>query len=103
MTGELLVTPQELEAIAQRVEEQTSKYNALYNGIYSDVDSLSNFWIGEASQAFITQIRGFQNDFDSLGKLLMKYAEFLRVAGNNYQNMENINIENARTELNTGR
>lgn len=102
MAGELLVTPQELESTAQRVEEQVSKYKACYDRIYSAVDSLSAHWNGEANQAFAAQIRGFQNDFESMQKLLAKYAEFLRVGGNNYQNAENIIIENARTELSSG-
>lgn len=101
MSGELLVTPQELEATSQRVDEQVSKYKACYDRIYGAVDSLSAHWSGEANQAFVTQIRGFQNDFEGMQKLLAKYAEFLRVSGNNYQNAENIIIENARTELST--
>jgi len=67
------------------------------------VESLASNWEGEANQAFVAQIRGFENDFDNMRKLLEKYGEFLFVSGNNYQNAENIIIENARTELSSGR
>lgn len=100
--GELFVNPQELEAISGRVDEQVARYKSCYDRIYSEVESLSTTWTGEANQAFVTQLRGFQSDFESMQKLLAKYAEFLRVAANNYQRTENINIENARMELTFG-
>jgi len=102
-SGELFVNPQELEAISGRVTEQVSRYKSCYDRIYGEVDSLSATWKGEANLAFVTQIRGFQGDFESMQRLLDKYAEFLRVAANNYQRTENINIENARLELSFGR
>jgi WXG100 family type VII secretion target len=84
------------------VTEKVARYQACYNRIYAEVDNLATGWTGEASLAFITQIRGFESDFDSMKRLLEKYAEFLKVGGNNYQRSENIIIEEARTRLTFG-
>jgi len=101
--GALLVTPQELQQTSEQVKEKASQYKASYDRVYAAVESLAAHWEGEANQAFVAQIRGFENDFDNMRKLLEKYGEFLFVSGNNYQNAENIVIENARTELSSGR
>lgn len=103
MSGSLLVSPQELQAASERVRESTARYKASYDRIYAAVDSLATHWSGEANQAFVAQIRGFENDLDNMRKLLDKYGEFLFVSGNNYQNAENIIITNAGTELSSGR
>ncbi len=97
--GKLFVNPQELEAISGRVDEQVASYRACFDGIYNEVETLKTTWSGEANLAFVAQIEGFKSDFESMQKLLAKYAEFLRVASNNYQRSENINIENARIDL----
>lgn len=103
MADGLIVSPQELQAASERVKEKAAQYKASYDRIYAAVDSLSTHWSGEGNQAFVAQIRGFENDLDNMRKLLEKYSEFLFISGNNYQNAENIIIENARTELSSGR
>jgi len=99
MAGELYVSPEELKSISDRVREQVSRYKTCYDRIYGEVDNLSTTWKGDANLAFTTQIRGFQADFESMHKLLDKYAEFLTVASHNYQRTENINIDNASKML----
>lgn len=102
-TGALYVSPEELKSVAEKTAADTARYKANYEKIYTAVESLNSTWQGEANRAFVTQIEGFKNDFESMKRLLDNYSEFLRVTANNYQNAENINIENARVEITGGR
>jgi WXG100 family type VII secretion target len=100
--GQILVSAQEMVRVAGDVEAQVARYKTNYDRIYNEVDNLSTTWTGEANHAFTTQVRGFQSDFESMRKLLDKYAEFLRMAANNYTRVEQVNINNAATELRFG-
>jgi len=96
------VSFQELPNVAQNVEEKVARYQSCYKKIEDEVRTLSTVWEGDAQKAFETQVMGFQSDFESMKNLLMKYGEFLRMAGNNYGRTEGLIINDAAENLRFG-
>lgn len=67
----------ELRRSAQLIEDKTSRYDAEWAKIYSEIASLRVEWQGQSSDTFNKQIEGYRNDFQELSKVLNSYAEFL--------------------------
>lgn len=101
-SGYLRVSPTELGAVATKVEAETDSYKASYTKIQNEAQDLCTVWTGPASEAFLSRIMSFDNDFKSLNNLLLSYVDFLRAAEANYEENENDIIEVMR-KLSTGR
>ncbi len=57
MSRAITVTPEELTRTANSVEGKTKEYVSLYNKLYSEVDSMSKSWSGEANRAYAADRR----------------------------------------------
>lgn len=101
MANLIRVTPEELLNAAAKVEGWADSYLSLYNRINSNVNELAGTWGGEAHQQYVTQLDGFQDDFNNLYNLLNKYASYLRSAAAKYQQAED-NIKSTAGSLSTG-
>lgn len=102
MSRSINVTPQYLSRIAGEVEGNVNDYVSLYRQLNNEVTSLSSRWKGEGNQAYATQIKGFEPEFDKLKKVLLNYVQFLREAAKIYSQTEN-NIKDGARKLATGR
>lgn len=98
----LKVTPEQLGSIASSVESAIDDYTANYSKIYEEAEMLATAWKGPASEAFLSRINSFENDFKSLNNLLLAYVDFLRTAEANYQTNENEVIDKV-SHLTVGR
>lgn len=101
MANAIRVTPEELISAANNVENWADNYQAIYNRINTNVNELASTWGGEAHQQYVTQLEGFQDDFNNLYTLLNKYASYLRSAAAKYQQAEE-NIKSTAGSLSTG-
>lgn len=72
------VTPEELQASANKIEGKTSEFTKAYDSIYAAVADLRVTYKGEASDTFNQRIEGYRNDFAAAEQALKKYVEFLR-------------------------
>lgn len=72
------VTPEELEASANKIEEKTGEFTKAYSSIYTAVSDLRVTYKGEASDTFNQRIEGYKNDFSATEKALTNYIAFLR-------------------------
>lgn len=98
----LRVTPEELGNMARVVEDKVSEYRVCYQKIQTEAQDLCTVWTGPASEAFLSRVMSFDNDFKSLNNLLLQYVDFLRAAEANYEENENDIIEVMR-RLSVGR
>jgi len=93
MGSKIAVDPAKLEASAQKVDSQAQEYTKLYQQLYSEVDAMGASWQGADNQAYVSQIKGFQDDFQNIVKQLNQYAEFLRQSAKAYRTTQ----ENVKT------
>ena len=88
MSIQIVVDPMKLETGAQRIEQQSMTYDRSYARIYQAVEALSASWQGKDNQAFVTQIKGFQNDFAQLSALMKEDANFLKISAKVYRDTQ---------------
>lgn len=81
----ILVTPEQLETAATKIEGLATDYQTQYNALYSKTDALASTWQGEDNTAFVNQIAGFKDDFAKMYSLMNQYAEFLRTSAKAYR------------------
>lgn len=98
----LRVTPEELGAKATQVESSIEAYRACYEAIRNEAEILAVEWRGPASEAFLSRVRSFENDFKSLNNLLLAYVDFMRTTEANYQMNEN-DVITIMSQLTVGR
>lgn len=96
----ILVTPEQLETAASKIETTAQDYQAQYNALYSKTDALASTWQGEDNAAFVNQIAGFKDDFQKMYNLMMQYAEFLRVSAKAYRTTQEQVIAQAKNLVN---
>ena len=92
----IVVKPEELKAVAQKMETQIADYRKVYNSIFSEVDGLANAWKGADNIENTTQVQGFKEDFEKMANTLEEYAAFLRESANKYQTTQDTIIAEAK-------
>ena len=96
----IIVTPEQLEIAAGRIETLAGDYQAQYNQLYSRTDALASTWQGEDNTAFVDQISGFKDDFQKMYNLMMQYADFLRKSAQAYRSTQEQVVSQARSLVN---
>ena len=83
------VTTEKLRTSAAAIQDKTTKYNAEYTKLYTELQNLrSNQWKGVASDAFNTKLEGYRDTFVELENVLKKFAEGLLSIAQNYEETE---------------
>ena len=85
-----------LEQSANRMEEQCAAYEKSYHQLYQCVDEMRSAWQGEDNLAYVNQIRGFEQDFIHMVRLMRSYAEFLRSSARTYRATQAERVNQAR-------
>jgi WXG100 family type VII secretion target len=78
----------QLRATADAVAPQAAEYRKLYNKLYAEVDRMKVGWQGVDQDAYVKQIEGFREDFESMVILIENYAAFLKEAAQSYQTVQ---------------
>jgi len=91
-----------LKKSADLIEDKTSRYDAEWAKIYSEIANLRVEWQGQSSDQFNTQIEGYRNDFQELSKTLTSYKEFLRTTATKIETTEGT-IKDSASQLFTGK
>ena len=84
----ILVEPVILEGSASQIEGIVTQYQETFRRLYQAVDTMSLGWQGADNVAFVTQIQGYQDDFQKIAMLLMHYSEFLRTSARAYRDTQ---------------
>lgn len=101
MANAIKVTPEELISMSQKLEGWTDQYSTCYKNILRVTQELTSTWGGEAQTTYLTQVEGFENDFQNLYLLFNQYGTYLRQTANKYQTAED-SIKQAASQINTG-
>lgn len=85
MARSITVDPAKLEAASTKIDQQAADYERLYRQLFSEVDAMGAAWQGVDNVAFVTQIKGFTDDFQRMTNLMRQYAEYLRMSAKTYR------------------
>lgn len=96
MSISIHVNPEKLENGALRIDQQSCAYEKSYARLYQAVDVMSSAWQGKDNQAFVTQIRAFQTDFQQMSVLMKEYGNFLKMSAKIYRETQNERSAQAR-------
>lgn len=92
----------DLRKSAQLIEDRTTRYDAEWAKIYSEIASLRVEWQGQSSEQFNKQIEAYRNDFQELATVLRSYADFLKTTADRIEKTEDA-IKGSAAQLHTGR
>ncbi len=85
------VTPEEIEASANKIETKKGEFTKAYGDIYTAVSDLRVEFKGEASDTFNQKIESYKKDFVAAEKALERYAQFLKEYANKIKGTETDN------------
>ncbi len=96
MARNIMVDPARLEAAAQNMDAQAADYEKQYNLLFQEVDNMGAAWQGADNLAFVSQIKGFMDDFQKMVALMRQYSEFLKQSAKTYRNTQEQIIAGAK-------
>lgn len=76
-------------------------YKTSYEAIYSAVTTMKESYQGSDSDAFVTQIEQFKNDFEKLETLLRAYSDEIEHIRSEYAKVQE-DLKNRAANLNAG-
>lgn len=84
--ADVIVSSESMRTLASKIEELAGNYQDIYTRqLYGTVvDNVKKAWKGKDSDAVLTRLEGFHNDFDNMYKVLTQYAQHIRSAANTY-------------------
>ena len=100
MSIKISVEPQALDNSAAKIEEQCVAYERTYRNLYQCVDEMRAGWQGKDNLAYTAQIRGFEQDFVQMVRLMRNYVQFLRSSSQAYRSTQEDRAAKARTLTN---
>ena len=100
MERNIIVTPEQLERAAGKIEGLASEYKTLYDQLYSETGELAAAWSGKDNTAFTDQIEGFKDDFQKMFSLMNCYVDFLRVSAKSYAETQDSAVSRASKLIN---
>lgn len=71
------VDPEKLDLVANDMEKLIGEYQGIYKALYGEVEGMSSAWKGVDNQAFVQQIKEFDNDFQKMIELMSQYRQFV--------------------------
>ncbi|WML60551.1 WXG100 family type VII secretion target [Neobacillus sp. PS2-9] len=96
MGRKIVVDPAKLESASQKIDAQAADYERQYTKLFSEVDGMGSAWQGADNLAYVTQIKGFMDDFQAMVALMKQYSEFLKQAATVYRQTQSETINAAK-------
>lgn len=100
MANKIVVNPEELKAVANKMDSQIGDYQRIYNSVFSEVDGLAKAWNGKDHLAYVSQIQGFKDDFEKMTNTLKEYSEFLKSSAKQYASTQDQIVAEAKKLVN---
>ena len=95
MEGNILVTPEELERTSEEFRSAASSIQAITEDMINTVVNISSTWGGEASTAYISSFKTFQDNFTRLKSMIDAHANALTELAGLYKSTEQENVQTA--------
>lgn len=100
MSIKIQVDPARLDSSAGQIEQQTLSYEKNYRRLFQEVSAMGSGWQGKDNQAFVSQIQGFEKDFQQMAALMREYAAFLKLSAKTYRQTQDERAQMARRLVN---
>lgn len=100
MARSILVTPEQLETAASKIDSLTVDYKSEYNRLFKETSAMASSWSGKDNLAFISQIEGFRDDFDKMHQRMVDYSEFLKKSAKAYRDTQETITADAKKLVN---
>ena len=89
MNSTLIVTPEDLESIASKVNEQLTSFDLEITSLQKTMAELNTSWKGKDSKQYIDAMAfNYISDLNSLKSAIESYATFLQTAASDYNALE---------------
>lgn len=97
MTGTLLVTPEELRSASGAFSACMNKVQSLTTEMMNTVNETSNYWEGEARDAYVNRFKMLEDDIQKIHKMINEHVTDLEAMAAIYENAEqkSMDISNA--------
>lgn len=89
------VTTSDLTAAASRMESEATGYETTYRQLLREIRTLAS-WTGKDSEAFKTQVAGFEDNLQEVVKTAREYAGYLRRSAQEYEQAQSTVLSGAR-------
>ncbi|MEL7662038.1 WXG100 family type VII secretion target [Acetobacterium wieringae] len=96
MSRAITVQPTVLKKTADSLNQSVAEYEKIYKQLFSEVDGMGAAWQGIDNQAFVNQIKGFMDDFQTMSNLMKNYSQFLTESANTYEAAQNEIVSSAK-------
>jgi WXG100 family type VII secretion target len=96
MARSIVVDPAKLDSAAQKMDSQAADYERQYQQLFNEVDGMGAAWQGVDNQTFVTQIKGFMDDFQKMVSLMKQYSEFLKTSAKTYRDTQTEIVNQAK-------
>lgn len=93
----IYVESAKLESVASEIAGIAGNYKTNYQELYQQIEDLSGHWQFEDNTAFVNQIKGFNDDFEAMFKLMNDYQSFLTKSATSYRSAQNELESQAKT------
>ena len=97
-TPKIVVTPGKLDEVGDELNRLAAVYQQHYTKLFSTTDGTKANWNGDDNTAFATQIKRYQDDFQSMTNALKSYAQHLKTSATSYRNTEKALAAEAKTK-----
>ena len=93
------VSPEQLDNAAKTISGMAVDYETLYKQLLSEVEGMKDVtWGGADAEAYIAQVKSFEDDFIKMFNLMNDYANFLTKSANAYRTTQG-NVKDLAAKL----
>lgn len=100
MARKITVTPEQLTSASEKIDSLAADYQKVYMKLYSEVESMNAAWDGADNVAYVLQVKGFEDDFQLMYKLMLDYSTFLKNSAQMYTQTQDDIISQASKLVN---
>lgn len=93
MTGQLLVTPEQLISTSNEFSSTNTQVKTITTQMLEIVRGMSSSWEGEANTSYLGKFNQLEDDMDRIYRMINEHVEDLQEMAANYQQAENTNID----------
>lgn len=89
MARKIVVDPAKLNSVSQKMDGMVADYVKQYTLLFSEVEGIGAAWQGKDNLAFVSQIKGFEDDFLKMKEITNEYSQFLKKSAEKYTTTQN--------------
>jgi WXG100 family type VII secretion target len=92
----IVVDPEELKAVATKLEAFSGDYTDLYTNLMNVASTMGEAWQATDNLAFVEQITGFNDELKAMAERLLECSMALNQQAKNYDEVRNGNVTSVK-------